>query len=484
MAPISESSALFSWEGKPSFKDLLPLSLQHVVAAVVGIITPAIIVANVCGLAEADKTMLVQVSLVMSGLVTLLQSMPLFKGKLGSGLPVIMGSAFAYVPTLTAIGADFGIGAILGAELIGGAVAVVFGFLLKKIRRFFPNVVTGTVVLCIGLSLYTVAIGYMAGGKSSGSFGSLQNWIIALVTLVACIFFSHFAKGIFKLGSLLFGMLTGYVLALIFGMVSYDSVLSSTWFELPRFMPFEFKFIPATIASVTIVFIVAALEAVGNFTGASVGGMDREPTDEELTGGLISQGLMTMLGAFFGGLPTSSYGQNVGIVTQTRVINKRVFILAGSILLLAGLLPKFAALLSGIPQAVIGGATITVFGTISMTGIRMLSKGGLTPRRASIAGLSVALGMGIALSPGALAGPGMPEWVTEVFGDSAIVVAALTAIILNLVLPKGGADQEVLDVVKGAEAIASEGVSELYKSHATGVPALKRVQKEQDREDS
>ena len=475
MAEAQGSSALFSQDGKLSAQELIPMALQHVVAAVVGIITPAIIVANLCHLPADQKTLLIQVSLVMSGLVTLVQAHPLFGGRFGSGLPVIMGTSFAYVPTLSAVGVQFGIGAILGAEIIGGAVAVMFAMFFRKIKSLFPSVVTGTVVLCIGISLYTVAVGYMAGGSGSSTFGSAQNWLVALVTLVACVYFSNFGKGVFKLGSLLFGMLVGYVLALALGMVSYDAVVASNWFELPHFMPFAIKFVPASIASITIVFIVASLETIGNFTGATVGGMDREPNVQELTGGLVSQGIMTMVGAFFGAMPTSSFGQNVGIVTQTRVINRRVFSTAAIILVAAGLMPKLAAVLSGIPQAVIGGATINVFGTISMTGIRMLTKDGLTPRRTSIAGLSVALGMGVSLTSGALTGPGMPGWVNQVFGGSAIVIAAITAIILNLVLPKGGPDQDVVEAVEGASEIANEGVSALYQSAATGVPAVEHV---------
>ena len=463
MAEAQGSSALFSQDGKLSAQELIPMALQHVVAAVVGIITPAIIVANLCHLPADQKTLLIQVSLVMSGLVTLVQAHPLLGGRFGSGLPVIMGTSFAYVPTLSAVGVQFGIGAILGAEIIGGAVAVLFALCFRKIKSLFPSVVTGTVVLCIGISLYTVAVGYMAGGSSSPTFGSAQNWLVALVTLVACVYFANFGKGVFKLGSLLFGMLVGYVLALALGMVSYDAVVASSWFELPHFMPFAIKFVPASIASITIVFIVASR------------GMDREPNVQELTGGLVSQGIMTMVGAFFGAMPTSSFGQNVGIVTQTRVINRRVFSTAAIILIAAGLMPKLAAVLSGIPQAVIGGATINVFGTISMTGIRMLTKDGLTPRRASIAGLSVALGMGVSLTSGALTGPGMPGWVNQVFGGSAIVIAAITAIILNLVLPKGGPDQDVVEAVEGASEIANEGVSALYQSAATGVPAVEHV---------
>ncbi len=417
------TSVLFQQEGTPTPQELIPLALQHVVAAVVGIITPGIIVANTCGLSGDERTMLIQVALVMAGIVTLLQAFPLF-GRLGSGLPIIMGASFAYVPTLVSIGGEFGIGAILGAELAGGVVSFLFGLFLKQIRKLFPPVVTGTVVFCIGLSLYTVAIGYMAGGSGSENFGS---------------------------------------------------VASAGWFELLRVVPFELMFVPSAIASLAIVFVVASVQAIGDFSGASMGGMDSEPTDEELSGGLISQGVVTMLGAFFGALPTSTYGQNVGIVTQTRVINRKVFAAAAIILALAGLMPKFAAVLSGIPQAVIGGATVNVFATITMTGIRILSQGGLTPRKSAIAGLSVALGMGIALTDGALAGPGMPAWISMVFGDSAVTIAALVAIVLNLVLPKGGPDQEVVEAVEGADEVVREGVSALYKGAARDMPAVDAV---------
>ncbi len=417
------TSVLFQQEGTPTPQELIPLALQHVVAAVVGIITPGIIVANTCGLSGDERTMLIQVALVMAGIVTLLQAFPLF-GRLGSGLPIIMGASFAYVPTLVSIGGEFGIGAILGAELAGGVVSFLFGLFLKQIRKLFPPVVTGTVVFCIGLSLYTVAIGYMAGGSGSENFGS---------------------------------------------------VASAGWFELPRVVPFELTFVPSAIASLAIVFVVASVQAIGDFSGASMGGMDREPTDGELSGGLISQGVVTMLGAFFGALPTSTYGQNVGIVTQTRVINRKVFAAAAIILALAGLMPKFAAVLSGIPQAVIGGATVNVFATITMTGIRILSQGGLTPRKSAIAGLSVALGMGIALTDGALAGPGMPAWISMVFGDSAVTIAALVAIVLNLALPKGGPDQEVVEAVEGADEVVREGVSALYKGAARDMPAVDAV---------
>ena len=429
------SDTVFQWNGIPQPGQLIPLGLQHVVAAVVGIITPAILVANTCGLSEAEKTLMIQVSLILTALATLLQLFPIFR-RIGSGLPVIMGISFAYIPTLQAIGAQFDIATILGAEIIGGIVAIVFGVFVKWIRPLFPPLVTGTVIFTIGLSLYPTAVKYMAGGAGTEWFGNVKSWVVALITLVVVVILSNFTKGIFKLGAILIGMIVGYIVAYFAGMVDFSSVGTSAWFALPEVMPFEIKFVPSACVSLAIVYVVNAVQTIGDLSSTTMGGMDRMPTDKELSGGIIGQGIMSIVGAFFGGLPTASYSQNVGIVTVNKVINRAVFVLASLILLVAGLVPKFASLLTTIPQCVIGGATISVFATITMTGIRMITEGGFTPRKSSVVGLSVALGVGITQVSGCLAGEGFPEWVNTVFGSSSVVVATIVAIILNLTLPK------------------------------------------------
>ena len=429
------SDTVFQWNGIPQPGQLIPLGLQHVVAAVVGIITPAILVANTCGLSEAEKTLMIQVSLILTALATLLQLFPIFR-RIGSGLPVIMGISFAYIPTLQAIGAQFDIATILGAEIIGGIVAIVFGVFVKWIRPLFPPLVTGTVIFTIGLSLYPTAVKYMAGGAGTEWFGNVKSWVVALITLVVVVILSNFTKGIFKLGAILIGMIVGYIVAYFVGMVDFSSVGTSSWFALPEVMPFEIKFVPSACVSLAIVYVVNAVQTIGDLSSTTMGGMDRMPTDRELSGGIVGQGIMSIVGAFFGGLPTASYSQNVGIVTVNKVINRAVFTLAAGILLVAGLVPKFASLLTTIPQSVIGGATISVFATITMTGIRMITEGGFTPRKSSVVGLSVALGVGITQVSGCLAGEGFPEWVNTVFGSSSVVVATIVAIILNLVLPK------------------------------------------------
>ena len=434
--------SIFELNGIPKFQEALPLALQHVVAMIVGCVTPAIIVAGAVGgnsLSAKDRVILIQASLVVSALSTLIQLFPIGKKNgftLGSGLPMIMGVSFAYVPSMQAIAEGYGISSILGAQIIGGIVAFVMGILVKKIRVFFPPLITGTVVFTIGLSLYPTAINYMAGGTSNPDYGSWQNWLMAALTLTIVMILNHHAKGLCKLASILIGILAGYVIAYFLGIVDLSGVGSAAWVALPRPMPFDIQFVPAACVSLGIVYVVNAVQTIGDLSSTTMGGMDRMPTDKELSGGIVGQGVMSILGAFFGGLPAATYSQNVGIVTVNRVINRAVFALAALILLVAGLVPKFASLLTTIPQCVIGGATISVFATITMTGIRMITEGGFTPRKSSVVGLSVALGVGITQVSGCLAGEGFPAWVNTVFGSSSVVVAALMAILLNLILPR------------------------------------------------
>lgn len=428
-----EPASIFRYEGIPSPNQLVPLGLQHVVAAVVGIVTPAILVSNTCGIEGADRTLLIQVSLLVTALATLLQLFPLF-GRVGSRLPVIMGISFAYVPTLLAIGGQFDLPTILGAEIVGGVVAILFGIFVKQLRVLFPPLVTGTVIFTIGLSLYPTAIKYIAGGAGTPDFGSPKNWFVALLTLVVVTVLSHFCKGVLKLGAILFGMIVGYIAAFALGMVSFDAVSTAGWFNLPAPMHFGISFEVSACISLAIVYIVNGVQTIGDLSSTTMGGMDRMPTDRELSGGIIGQGVMSIVGAFFGGLPTATYSQNVGIVTVNRVINRAVFAFAAAVLAVAGFVPKFSSILTTIPQCVIGGATISVFATITMTGIRMITSEKFTMRSSAVVGLAVAIGVGVTQVEGALGG--FPQWVTTVFGSSPVVLATIVAILLNLTLPK------------------------------------------------
>lgn len=400
---------------------------------IVGCVTPAIVIAEMAGLNEGDKVIFVQAALFIAAVSTLIQLFPL-GGRIGSGLPVIMGVSFAYLPSMQAIVGNFDIATILGAQLIGGVVAIFVGIFVTKLRKLFPPLITGTVVFTIGLSLYPTAVKYMAGGQSSPNYGAWQNWLVAFLTLAVVVALNHFAKGILKLASILIGMIVGYIISGFFGMIDFSAVQGAGIFQIPRPMYFGMKFETSAVMTLVILFIINSVQAIGDLSATSGGGLDREPTDKELSGGIIGYGITNILGSFFGGLPTATFSQNVGIVATTKVVNRVVLGLAAGIILLAGFVPKSSALLTTIPQCVLGGATISVFASIAMTGIKLVVQQPLTYRNTSIVGLSVALGMGITQCSDALAQ--LPAWVTTVFGKSPVVVTTIAAILLNVILPK------------------------------------------------
>lgn len=443
------SQELFKIDGKPSAAQALPLALQHVVAMIVGCVTPAIIVSGVAGLSSEDSIILIQAALVMSALTTFIQLFPLVKNgpiAIGSGLPVIMGISFAYVPTMQAIAGDFNIATILGAQIVGGAVAIIVGIFIKQIRKFFPPLITGTVVFAIGLSLYPTAINYMAGGNGSPTYGSWQNWLIAIITLIVVTALNHYGKGIWKLSSILIGIIVGYIVALVFGMVDFSSVASASFFQLPMPLHFGIQFEPSSCVALGVLFAINSIQAIGDFSATTTGGLDRMPTDEELNGGIVAYGISNIFCAFFGGLPTATYSQNVGIVSSTKVVAKRVFASAAGILLVAGLIPKFSSILTTIPSCVLGGATVSVFASIAMTGVKLITASPMNYRNTTIVGLAIALGMGITQANAALAS--FPAWVTTIFGKSPVVLATIVAILLNLVLPK---DMELTEAEKNVK---------------------------------
>ena len=445
--------ALFQLNGIPPLGMSISLALQHLVAMIVGCVTPAIIIANALGLPQSERVLLIQVSLVMSAVTTLIELFPI-GGKLGSGLPVMFGISFAYLPSMQAIvGGGGDIATIAGAMVVGGIVAAVVGVFVKKIRRFFPPIITGTVVFTIGLSLYPTAINYMAGGAgntyevvvlrkgltSALVHGSWQNWAVAAFTLIVVMVMSNKGKGICKLAAILLGMIAGYIVAAVFGMVDLSEVRDAAWFSLPQFMHFGIKFEFSACIALALLFAINAIQAIGDLTATTEGGLNREPTDQELQGGIVTYGLTNVLSAFFGSLPTATYSQNVGIVTTNKVVNRVVFALAGGFLLLAGLIPKFSAILTTIPQCVLGGATITVFSTIAMTGMKLIASETISPRNTTIVGLSAALGVGISQSSSALSQ--FPESITIIFGKTPVVIATIMAVLLNLILPQENTDQ-------------------------------------------
>ena len=431
--------SIFETDGIPRMSEALPLAMQHVVAMIVGCVTPAIIVSGAVPgvLSREDQVILIQSALVIAALATLLQLFPIggkAKFAIGSGLPIIMGVSFAYVPSMQAIAESYGIAAIMGAEIVGGIVAVVMGLLVKKIRVFFPPLITGTVVFTIGLSLYPTAINYMAGGTSNPNYGSWQNWAIAFFTLIVVTALNHFGKGIWKLASILIGIIVGYLVSIPFGMVDFSSIGEAGVCQLPSLMHFGVQFEPSSCVALGILFAINSIQAIGDYSATAIGAMDRTPKDEELQRGIVGYGISNVVGAFLGGLPTATYSQNVGIVTTTKVINRWVLGLAAAILGVAGLVPKFSAILTTIPQCVLGGATVSVFASIAMTGMKLVASAEMDYRNSSIVGLAAALGMGVSQATAALAS--FPAWVTTIFGKSPVVLATIIAVLLNVILPK------------------------------------------------
>lgn len=446
-------ASVFDFSGRPPLGKALPLSFQHILAMIMGTVTVPIIVVGAAGGSLADQMLLIQVSLIASALATLLQLYGV--GRCGARLPTIFGVGFAYVPTLVAVGGQYGLGGILGAQVVGGLAMILVGLFITRIRHLFPPIVAGVVVLVIGLSLYDIAIHYMAGGVGASDYGDPRHWLVALVTLLVVLGVSQFCRGFLKLAAIICGIAVGYGLSLALGMVDFAPVREAGWFSAPRLMPYALEFHPAAILSVVIICVVNSVQTIGDLSATSVGGMNREPTTRELLGGLLGNGATTTIGSFFGAMPTSSYSQNVGIVAMTKVINRVVLALAALFLLVAGLMPKFGALMTTIPYPVLGGATITVFGMITMTGIQLITKAELSARNMTIASLALALGMGVYAVPEAIAA--FPEMLRLVLGGSPIVIAALVAFTLNLVLPQRSLADEAAEREAMAREMAEEG---------------------------
>lgn len=432
------NTSLFDVDGVPPITKALPMSFQHILAMIVGTVTVPMVISGVVGASPQDKILLVQAALVVAGLATLLQVYPI--AGMGSKLPIIFGVGFTYVPTLTSIGADYGLAGIFGAQLIGGIFTIIIGITIKRYIKYFPPLVTGTVVTTIGLSLYPIAINYMAGGVNAPDFGSPSNWAVALITLVVVILCGQFGKGYIKSASMIVGIGAGYIASLFMNKVNFGAIADASLLSIPRFGYFSMSFHTPAIISMLVLSLVNALQSIGDLSATTMGGLNRQITDDELSKGIVNSGIITTLGGFFGGLPPSSYSQNVGLLAMNKVVSRFVIGIAGGFMLLAGFVPKFGALMTTIPTSVLGGATVSIFGMITMTGFRLIIQEELTARNVTIVGLALAMGMGIATVPHSL--NQFPEIVGMVLSNSPIVVAALVAFTLNIILPDKSLEDE------------------------------------------
>ena len=458
---VKLSKGAYSFEGEMPLGQAIPLGLQHVLAMFVGNLTPLLIIGGACGIMGGTDFVNLQISLlqnamIIAGIVTLIQLYGI--GPCGGKVPIIMGTSSGFIGVFSSVVATMGsgvvaYGAIMGASIIGGIFEGVLGFFLKPLRRFFPSVVTGTVVLSIGLSLIAVGINSFGGGFKTKDLGSMENLGLGLFVLIVILCFKHGTKGFFSSSSILFGIIAGYIAAFIMGMVlpttgvtakgvtftkswvlNWDKVANAGWFAVPEFMPVDIIFDMRAIIPVCIMFIVTAVETVGDISGVMEGGLEREATDKELAGGVICDGLGSSFAALFGVLPNTSFSQNVGLVAMTKVVNRFALATGAVFLILCGLIPKLGALVSIMPQSVLGGAAVMMFSSIVVSGIQLITKEKLTTRNLTIVAVALGVGYGMGANPGILAHA--PAAIKLIFGGSGIVPAALVAIILNIVLPQ------------------------------------------------
>ncbi len=483
MSNKPEYSSPYSLDGRIPLGQAIPLGLQHVLAMFVGNLSPLLIIMGTCGLTDGNgfadlRVSLLQNAMLIAGLITFVQLYPI--GPIGGRLPIVMGTSSGFIGVNNAIAGSmlagiaagvittdvnagiFAYGAIMGACIIGGVFEMGLGFLIKPLRKFFPAVVTGTVVIAIGLSLIPVGINFFGGGGSTvPDFGHMWNLFLGLVTMIAILVFKHGLKGFPSIASVLLGIIVGYIVSMIMGLVlpntfeyvvknadgveevktatyafvtQWSKVGGAKWFALPSLLPVKPVFRVDAIIPMCIMFIVTAVETIGDTTGVVEGGLNREATDRELSGSVICDGFGSSVAAVFGVLPNTSFSQNVGLVGMTKVVNRFAIAMGAGILVLAGLFPKIGAVINIMPQPVLGGAAIVMFANIVISGINLITKEPLTGRNATI--VAISLGLGFGLGSATAAQGFMPQWLKYIFGGSGIVPAAILAILLNILIPK------------------------------------------------
>ena len=423
---------IYKLNGKVPVAKAIPFGLQHILAMFVANIAPILIVAGVCNISEQEKATLIQCAMLIAGIGTLIQLFPVWR--IGSGLPIVMGISFTFVSIFSYIGATYGYGTIMGAVLIGGIIEGCLGLLAKYWTKIITPIVSASVVTAIGFSLLSVGASSFGGGTGAEDFGSVKNWILGSITLLCCILFNLFAKSYWKQLSVLFGLVVGYIVAIPMGMVDFLSLSSTAIISFPQFMPFKMEFNINAIVSVTLIFLVSATETIGDTSALASSGLGRDVTAKETAGSIACDGFISSISSLFGCLPITSFSQNVGLVAMTTVVNRFTIGTGAVIMILAGIFPIFGAVLATLPNAVLGGCTIMMFGTIVVSGLQMVSKCGFSHRNITIAALSLSVGIGFTQVPEVFAV--FPKIVQTVFAENCVAVVFVVALLMNLILPK------------------------------------------------
>ena len=435
---------LLKLDGDVPFVRSVPYGIQHILAMFVANLAPIMIIAGAAGLDDVSTGGMIQAAMLIAGIGTLIQLFPI--GRLGSGLPIVMGISFTFVTVLAGVVATYGMGAAMGA-IVGGCIEGVLGLFARYWRKLITPIVAAVVVTSIGFSLLSVGATSFGGGSGAVDFGSPRNLLLGTVSLVACLAFQCLVKGKQKHLSVLFGLVVGYIVAIPLGVVDFSSFSDIKLFAAPSIMPFTPEFDLGAIISVALIFLVSATETLGDTTAVCQTGLNRNVTDKELSGSIAADGFVSAVSGCFGCMPITSFSQNVGLVAMTKVVNRKAIATGACIMILAAFCPIISALFSSLPEPVLGGCTIMMFGNIIVAGFQMIASAGFSQRNIVIAALSLAIGVGFTQVAEIFSC--FPELVQSVFAQNCVAVVFLVAVVSNLVLPR---DMEVNAAVSDSSA--------------------------------
>ena len=426
-------SNIYRLDGRVPLLKAVPFGLQHILAMFVSNLTPITIIAAAGGLSQAEVAVLLQNAMLVAGIATLIQLFPVWR--IGSRLPIVMGVSFTFVTVLSTVAASYGYPAVIGAVICGGVFEGVIGLFARYWRKIIAPVIASSVVIAIGYSLFTVGARSFGGGYAE-DFGSASNLLLGAVTLTVCLGWNILARGYLKQLAVLAGLVVGYILAVFMGKGDLSVIFSEGIVSLPALLPFAPEFHMGAIFSVAIIFMVSAAETIGDTTAMVSGGLGREITSKEISGSLACDGFASVVSAMFGCPPVTSFSQNVGLVNMTKVVNRFTIATGAGCMLLAGFLPPVGNFFASLPESVLGGCTIMMFGTIMVSGIQMLSRAGFTQRNMTIAALSLSVGIGFTAASEIDLWRIFPEVVQSVFSANVVAVVFVVSILLNLILPE------------------------------------------------
>lgn len=431
----SSINNIYQLEGRVPVAKAIPFGLQHILAMFVSNLTPITLIAASAqpALTQAQIAILLQNAMFVAGIATLIQLYPIWK--IGSRLPVVMGVSFTFVTVLSTVAANYGYPAVIGAVMIGGIMEGTLGLLAKYWRKIITPVVAASVVTSIGFSLFTVGARSFGGGYNE-DFGSAQNLLLGTITLAVCLLWNVLSKGYLKQLSVLAGLVVGYIIAIFMGKVDLGSILSGGLISLPHLLPVKPEFHAGAIVSTCIIFLVSAAETIGDTSALVSSGLDREITGKEISGSLACDGYTSTISSLFGCPPVTSFSQNVGLVAMTKVVNRFTIMTGAVCMILAGLLPPIGNFFASLPDSVVGGCTIMMFGSILTSGVQMIASCGFSQRNITIVSLSLAVGIGFTTASESGIWDIFPSIIQSVFAENVVAVVFIISIVLSCILPE------------------------------------------------